>query len=37
MSETVGNMFLPSIIVGGPLVLAALYSFSKRGGWGEEA
>lgn len=37
MSETVGNMFLPGIIIGGPLALAALYSFSKRGGWGEES
>lgn len=37
ISETVGNLFLPSIIVGGPLVLAALRSIAKRGGLDEES
>ena len=37
ISETVGNMFLPGIIVGGPLVLAALHSIAQRGGLDEEA
>ena len=37
MSETIGTMFLPGIIVGGPLVLAALHSIAKRGGLDEES
>ncbi len=37
ISEAIGNLFLPGIIVGGPLVLAALHSIAKRGGLDEEA
>lgn len=35
LSEDTGDLVIPTILVGGPLVLAAIRSISKRGGWEE--
>ena len=35
LSEDTGDLVIPTILLGGPLVLAAIRSISKRGGWEE--
>ncbi|NOY99752.1 MAG: hydrogenase 2 operon protein HybA [Chloroflexi bacterium] len=35
LSEDAGDVIIPSILVGGPLLLAAIRSISKRDGWEE--
>ncbi|MBC8507867.1 MAG: hydrogenase 2 operon protein HybA [Anaerolineales bacterium] len=35
ISEETGNLVIPTILIGGPLVLAAVRSISKREGWEE--
>jgi formate dehydrogenase beta subunit len=34
ISERTGNIFIPAILIGGPLVLASIRSIAKREGWG---
>jgi len=34
LSERTGNIFIPSILLGGPLLLAGIRLISKRDGWG---
>ncbi|HSF82408.1 MAG TPA: hydrogenase 2 operon protein HybA [Anaerolineales bacterium] len=34
LSERTGNIFIPSILLGGPLLLAGIRWISKRDGWG---
>lgn len=33
ISERTGNIFIPAILLGGPLVLASIRSIASRGGW----
>jgi len=36
LSEQTANMILPSILIGGPLLLASIRSIAKREGWADE-